>query len=287
MSTARAFAKVNLSLQVRSRGTDGYHPIRSIAQSVGWHDTVVVSPSDQDEVSVTGGDAPGDDTNLAWKAAVAVRNRAGAGSPLSVEVHKSIPMAAGLAGGSADAAAALGLAGSIFSVPFEAVADLAPSIGSDVPFCLQGGTALVTGRGENVEPMAPRRGYALAIVVPPILLETPDVYEAWDEMAVPDGTPMIGPRGLPPTLRDLAPLVNDLYAAAASLAPDLDDWRRDLASRWGRPVGMTGAGSALFSFFPTLDEAEDSLGVVPSGARATGACEPMTTGWEIVDDLAA
>lgn len=280
---ARAYAKVNLGLRVRARGVDGLHPVRGLSQTVDWYDEVAVEDAVEDVVEVPEGGAPADETNLAWRAVAAARSMAGDERPIRVVVTKQIPSPAGLGGGSADAAAALGLAGRRFSVSPDDVRTIAETLGSDVPFALVGGTAIVSGAGEFVSPQPELTGFALAIVVPPITLVTAAVYREWDALGGPEG-PVVGSADLPPTLRDHAPLANDLYPAAVSLAPSIDEWRAELAHRWGVPASMTGSGAALFAYFQTHAEAEDAVAVVPDDAVVSRAVGPVPVGWKLVDE---
>ncbi len=280
---AVANAKVNLALQVQPPRPDGYHPIRGVFQSIDWSDEIGLGDAERDEVVVTGGHAPDDETNLAWRAADAVRLLASTPAPMRVTVDKSVPDGAGLGGGSADAAASLILASRRFAVPFEEVRRLAVDLGADVPFALVGGSAIVGGIGEFVQPEPDATGFALAIVVPDLSLDTPAVYAAWDDLDGPQG-PVFPADALPPTLRDLAPLANDLYPAAVSIAPEIDDWRAELESIWGVPVAMTGSGSALFAYFSTIDEAEDAVAAAPATARAARAASPIDHAWRILED---
>jgi 4-diphosphocytidyl-2C-methyl-D-erythritol kinase len=244
---------------------------------------VQIAGADEDEVVVTGNSAPADESNLAWRAADAVRKMAGSADPMRVELDKSVPDGAGLGGGSADAAAALILASRRYGVPFEDVRRLAVDLGADVPFALVGGTAIVSGIGELIQPHLDATGFAIAIVVPELSLETAAVYRAWDDLDGPDG-PTHPEGALPPALRDLAPLGNDLYPAAISVAPEIDDWRAELEEVWGVPVSMTGSGSGLFAYFPTLDEAEDAVTAAPATARAARAVTPIDHGWRILEE---
>ncbi len=278
---ALAHAKVNLGLRIGAVRDDGFHPLRSIFQSISWSDRLELERSDDDGITGwRGEDVPDGDHNLAWRAVTAVRRASGADAAVRLRLEKRIPVAAGLGGGSADAAAALHLASRVFGADSADVAALAPDLGSDVPFCMLGGTAVVTGRGEVVAPLRALLGYGLALVVPPIELATPQVYRTWDAMGEPSGLEIAG-SGVPPVLRDHAPLVNDLYPAAVALDPRLDDWRAELEAAWGRPVMMTGSGPTLFAFFVDVEEASAALKVAPVGARATHAAEPLATGWAI------
>ncbi len=283
---ARAYAKVNLGLRVGSLRADGFHPLDSIFQSIDWSDRVELAPAEEDGITGwRGGPVPAGEANLAWRAVIAVREAAGADQPVAVRLDKQIAVAAGLGGGSADAAAALHLARRHFGMPVETVTDLAPMLGSDVPFCAAGGTARIAGRGDVYDVMTTLSGFALAIVVPPVELATPRVFRRWDELGEPEG-PGVDAADLPPELRPHGPLVNDLYPAATDLAPELDDWRDELVATWSRPVAMSGSGPSLFGFFLDRDEAEAALDSVPAGARAVRAATPVGQGWAFatVDD---
>lgn len=280
---AVANAKVNLGLRLKAPRSDGYHPIRGVFQSIDWSDEVGLADAERDEVVVTGGHAPDDETNLAWRAAEAVRLLASTPAPMRVSVDKSVPDGAGLGGGSADAAASLILASRRFAVPFEEVRGLAVDLGADVPFALVGGSAIVGGIGEFVQPEPDATGFALAIVVPDLSLDTPAVYAAWDDLDGPRG-PVFPADALPPAMRDLAPLANDLYPAAVAVDPAIDDWRAELEAAWGVPVAMTGSGSGLFAYFSTIDEAQDAAATAPSSARATRAASPIDHAWRILEE---
>lgn len=278
---ALAHAKINLGLRVGSVRDDGFHPLRSIFQSISWSDRLELEPGEDDAITGWRGEAvPDGDDNLAWRAVAAVRNMVGGGGAMRLRLDKRIPVAAGLGGGSADAAAALQLARRAFRADPAEVAALAVDLGSDVPFCMIGGTALVTGRGESVAVLPAALGYGLALVVPPIELATPQVYRTWDAIGEPAG-PEIRGASLPPVLRSHAPLVNDLFPAAVATAPQLDDWRAELESIWSRPVMMTGSGPTFFGFFVDVEEAMAAVHAAPPGARASHAAEPLGTGWVI------
>lgn len=283
MIGAEAFAKVNLGLRVRSRNEDGFHPIEGVFQSVGIADRLGLAPAEEDAIAAPSG-APAIDgmDNLAFRAVKAVRDAVGGRQPLSVTLDKAIPTAAGLGGGSADAAAGLALAGRYFGTADTLLASLAPRLGSDVPFCLRGGTARVSGRGEVVEPLDLLRGFSLVVVVPPVEMETPAVFRKWDQLGEPVGL-RIDRSALPPALRGEEDLYNDLYPAAAALQPELDDWRGELERAWGRPVMLSGSGPSLYGFFVDADEAVDATAAVPIGTRFAEACDLMPHGWRFTE----
>ena len=282
MIVGQAFAKINLGLRVGSVREDGFHPISGIFQSVGIVDTLQLEAADTDSIaSSSGGPVPDGLDNLAFRAVTAVRQDARSEQPVSVTLDKMIPTAAGLGGGSADAAAALGMVSRYFGISNEVVSSLAPTLGSDVPFCLAGGTARVSGRGEVIESLDDLAGFALAVVVPPVEIATPVAFRIWDEMGEPSGL-RITKNHLPPSLRGEDGLVNDLYPAAVQLAPDLDEWRKELTEIWGRAVMLSGSGPSLFGFFVDKDEAESAIQAIPPGSRFAEACDLSTRGWSIL-----
>ncbi len=205
--------------------------------------------------------------------------RSGSAPAVRVVLTKRIAVAAGLGGGSADAALGLALGANHFGRSWRAAVDAAASIGADVPFCLAGGTAVVGGVGEHVERLPGSSDYAVAVVVPPFELSTAAVYRRWDELGGPSGSEL-GGRHLPGSLRGHGPLVNDLQPAAVALEPALGDWLADTGRTWGQPVAMSGSGPALFSLFGTVVEAADAVAEV-AGARSAEAVAPVDRGWEI------
>lgn len=283
MMRAKAFAKVNLALAVYSPSADGYHPLSGIFQSVSLCDTVSVEGASADQVTVSNDEAPADESNVAFRAVDAVRRLARVSTPLAVDITKRIPSGAGLGGGSADAAAALGLMAMRYGIDDEGAIDIAESLGSDVPFSYIGGSRRVEGRGERLTAIEPIDGFALAIVVPPFALSTPEVFRRWDSLGGPIGE--VTPDAcLPPRLRGDLPIRNDLYPAAVAVDPRVADWKDELSLLWGMHVSMTGSGSALFSYFSTLDEAHDAAGAVDLPVRAAEAVVPVDHGWERVDE---
>jgi len=284
MIGAEAFAKVNLGLRVGSRSDDGFHPIEGVFQSVRIADRLVLAAAEQDTVTSPSGSPVIDGMdNLAFRAAAAVRKRVASRQPLAITLEKSIPAAAGLGGGSADAAAGLALAGRFFGVDDTLLVGLAAELGSDVPFCLRGGTARVTGRGDLVEPLDPLSGFSLAIAVPPVEIATPAAFRKWDELGEPAGLRM-SLSMLPPALRSQGDLYNDLYPASVALAPELDDWRGELERAWGRPVMLSGSGPSLYGFFVDCDEANGAAAAAPIGTRFAEACELVPRGWRFTED---
>jgi len=210
-------AKLTLSLRITGVRNDGFHLIEAEMVSLDLHDTLEIAEGSGLEVLGTEGSGQlvaGAD-NLVTKALDLV------GRTAEVRLHKRIPAGAGLGGGSSDAAAVLRWAG------FEDT-DAAARIGADVAFCLRGGRARVSGIGEVVELLLfEPRTYTL--LTPSFGCSTPAVYAAWDDMGGP-----VGDNG------------NDLEPAALRIAPDLADWRDELAAATGQRPRLAGSGSTWF-----------------------------------------
>ncbi|MDH3498548.1 MAG: 4-(cytidine 5'-diphospho)-2-C-methyl-D-erythritol kinase [Acidimicrobiia bacterium] len=275
--TARAPAKVNLSLRVAALDASGLHPMRSLAQSVGWYDRVIAEASDEDELEIFGADLSPDGDNLIWRAISAIRARAETRQPVHVRLVKRIPVAAGLGGGSSDAAAALIVYAELTRHRGDLL-DVTADLGSDVPFCLSGGTQWVEGHGEVLTPIAHTADdYWMVFAVPAFELSTAAVYSAWDRLQEPAG-PELSLRAIPPSIRNLGPFVNDLYPAAVRCNPEVADWRDELSRVWERPVAMSGSGPTLFGFFADEEEASEALGLVPGEARAAVSAPPISRG---------
>jgi 4-diphosphocytidyl-2-C-methyl-D-erythritol kinase len=272
-------AKVNLSLEIRSPEGDGMHPLRSMVQAIEWCDLLDVEEGDEDHLEIDGADLPDDGENLVWKAVTALRRKLGQERPsLHIKLTKAIAVAAGLGGGSSDAAASMLALAAIRKASVDLVSETAPAVGADVPFFLVGGTAWIEGYGEQItKARIDTESWALAIAVPDFELRTADVYQAWDRLEEPIGPALEG-RALPPSLREHGPFRNDLTPAAMSLRPELGDWMAEVADTWERPVAMSGSGPSLFAFFADNDEAESAVKALSRSVRASRAARPRRTG---------
>ena len=280
---AMAPAKLNFSLEVRPPDRSGLHPVRGLTQSIAWHDILTMEGSDTDRLSVHGADLPSGDGNLVWKAVKALRERSGDRRRVEMKLWKRVPVAAGLAGGSADAAAALVLYADLIGGHGGVVDEVASQVGADVTFCVHGGRRWIGGYGERIGPsIEDNDGFLVVVAVPPFRLETPLVYRTWDSLGGPKGAQVAG-SDLPPAVRAHGPLFNDLYPAAVAVEPVLDDWRAELSVRWERSVLLSGSGPALFGFFVDEAEAEEALALVPDEARSAFSAAPVGHGARITD----
>ncbi len=233
--TARVSAKVNLELMVGPRREDGFHHLATVFQAVGLHDDVSVEPADDWGMTVNGPYAdlvPTDDTNLAMRAARLLARLAGIDAPVHITIDKDIPVAGGMAGGSADAAGALVACDALWGVGFakKVLEDLGAELGSDVPFALSGGTAMGSGRGDQLAPVLGRGRYHWVFALSDIGLSTPKVYAECDRLRATRRVPEPAPSASMMTaLRsgDAASLgralSNDLQPAALSLQPGLQE----------------------------------------------------------------
>ncbi len=257
-------AKVNLLLHVGSPRPDGLHELCSLFASIDLHDSLTVEVAGTDEVVCPGVRGP----NLAATAIVRLREAlGGALSPLRVTIDKRIPVAAGLGGGSADAAAVLRAGNRLAARPLgEApLRELAAELGADVPSQVEPRHALVTGAGEVVEPLA-LPPMALVLVPRDRGLSTPAVYREADRLGAtrarldPDGVRRLA--ALP--TRELAPLLaNDLQPAALSLRPELEAGLGALRRAGALTALVTGSGPTLFGLFQDRSAAEVAARAVP------------------------
>lgn len=266
MTAYESPAKLNLALLVEPPRSDGYHPLQSLVQTIEWIDRLDVEEAEEDRFEVDGADLDPED-NLVLRSVRALRDRSFV-PPLDIRLAKHIPQGAGLGGGSSNAAATLLASSELARLPRSTADEIAPSIGSDVPLFLIGGTMLVTGVGDVVDSQLPLTGFSVAVAVPPFELATADVYRRWDELEGPIGE-VGSPARLPPPLRGGIPIRNDLTPAAIAIESELADFMADLRARWGTPVMMTGSGSGCFAFFPDLDEATGAAASVSDMCRAT------------------
>jgi 4-diphosphocytidyl-2-C-methyl-D-erythritol kinase len=246
----RALAKINLSLRVLGRRADGYHELRTIFQSIALHDTLTIRRArgrltlDCDEES-----CPAGRTNLVWRAAAAVWKASGRRGPprnIAIALRKRIPIAAGLGGGSSDAAATLRALAKLWRVDGARLPDLARPLGADVPYFLEGGTVLGLERGDALFPLIDRPRAWVTLVVPPFHVSTNDAYAWWDAER----------------RRDREDHLNDLERPVARRHPEIAPLVRALRRAGASHAAMTGSGSAVFGLFDSARaavEAGDAL----------------------------
>jgi 4-diphosphocytidyl-2-C-methyl-D-erythritol kinase len=289
--TVRVPAKVNLQLSVGPKEDDGYHGLVSVFQAISIYDDVTITKSDAGNgitISVIGDHThgvPADSTNLAVKAAELIASEYDIDMDIHIEIKKLIPVAGGMAGGSADAAAVIVGLDSLFKLGMtrEETHEFGSKLGSDVPFMINGGTAIGQGRGDQLTAALSRGTYHWVLALSTVGLSTPAVYTECDRLRA--GSQIAAPQTSDQLMQALlaadakavgAALHNDLQMAACSLRPALD-----LVLEVGRDYGALGAivsGSGPTVAFLVNDEEQGldlavaltASGVVGSVARAYG-----------------
>jgi 4-diphosphocytidyl-2-C-methyl-D-erythritol kinase len=267
-----AYAKINLTLAVLGKRADGYHDLSSVMQTISLHDTLRLTPNRSGEVTVRA-DSPELNTpdNLALRAALALRDAVGDESlGAEIELLKVIPSPGGLGGGSSDAASVLLALNGLWDarLPHVRLAELAASLGSDVPYFLTGGTALIAGRGERVTPLPDAQPLWLVLARPPIAVSTAAVYRA---LAPADYATAQDTDALVHAIRQDVSLPLDRLSNALE-APVLCDYPQIAATRdallaSGAPVArMSGSGPTLYAPFGALIDASR----VYTSARSRG-----------------
>lgn len=274
MDTERAPAKVNLFLHVLGRRADGYHLLDSLAVFPGAADILQAEPAESLTLDVVGPFARAlDGDNLVLRAARALLDAAGQGRGAQMVLDKRLPVASGIGGGSADAAAALRLLNRLWhlGLPVAELAGIALGLGADVPVCLVGEPSRMGGIGEliGVAPVVPRAG--IVLLNPGVAVSTPDVFRARDSAYSEPATlppQWDGAAALAATLADLA---NDLQAPALHLCPEIGEVLGWLEKQPGCLLArMSGSGATCFGLFVEPEEAARVAGSAPPGWWAWG-----------------
>ena len=275
----RSYAKINWTLEVLHLREDGYHEIRTIYQTVSLHDLLHVRASRRGvTVHCDDGLVPRDETNLAHKAAVLLKELTGRKSGVTIDIEKRIPVAGGLAGGSSNAAATLmglvrlwGL-----QVPDRDLLSLAAKIGSDVPFFLTGGTALGVGRGEEVYPLGEVSSSRLLLANPGIAVSTPGAYKALGRLTTSSRAIIMPFTVLAAKGISELPLAarNDLEEVVLAVHPEIEGLKLRLIGFGANQALMSGSGATVFGVFDNKRDLSRALGAIRS---ADYWCEAVRT----------
>ncbi len=261
--TARAAAKINLFLHVGDKRADGYHALQSLAVFAEAGDVLEFHPSQEPVLTIRGPFAAGlsaDSDNLVLKAARAL------GKTARIVLTKNLPVASGIGGGSADAAAVLR---ALSNMPREALLEIAASIGSDVPVCVASKSAWMEGRGEVLVPVEGVAPMPMLLVNPGVAVPTADVFRG---LKTRHGTDLRRPEGfggVEELLRFLRTTSNDLEAPASAIQSVITDVLREIEGADALLARMSGSGATCFGLF-------DSEGGVARAAKAISAAHP---GW--------
>lgn len=299
---ARACGKVNLQLSVGPRDEDGFHPLATVFQAVDLYETVTATARDDGAITLTmewaeslrdsAVHVPLDESNLAWRAAQAVREAFGIVDGVDLHIVKGVPVAGGMAGGSADAAAALLACAELWDcgVTRSDLHELAVGLGADVPFCLMGHTALGLGRGDRLSPAMTHGEFHWVFAAQRVGLSTPKVFERFDDMvqrgdivvAEPEvNTEVMAALIAGDVVRLGAALTNDLEAPAVELMPDLASVIEIMEDAAALGVVVSGSGPTVaglarsrhhaLAIGAMLTAAEVADTVITASGPATGA----------------
>ena len=271
--TVPAFAKINLTLRVLGVRSDGYHVVRTVLQSLALHDTLTFRAArGAFRIECDDPGCPTDRTNLVWRAADLVWRAAGrAGRPrdVVVQIVKRIPLQAGLGGGSSDAAAAIRALAALWrlDLPLEQLHAIAASLGADVPFFLQGGTALGVERGDVVFPLVDQPAARVTLALPPFGVSTQEAYGWFDQDdRSKSSVRRVSAESSRPASRGPRPRFEAWSLPTTEWGNDLEPpvarRHREIAALTGRlrtagafHAAMSGSGSAVYGLFTTSDGA--------------------------------
>ncbi|GER89124.1 4-diphosphocytidyl-2-C-methyl-D-erythritol kinase [Dictyobacter vulcani] len=259
----QSYAKINLTLDVLGKRADGYHELATIMQTIDLYDTLCFTTTNEDRISMSCNRTElSNDNNLVVRAAQALRQKLGLRQGLTIELNKRVPVAAGLGGGSSNAAATLLALQRWWQLPvsMQELWEIAASLGSDVPFFLTGGLALCEGRGERITPLAahwPAAMRWLLLVKPAIGVSTATVFR---NLTSSDYTNGAWSRAIEVALQtqsglQASDLYNSLERGVLAQYPEVAQARQEMLDAGAPYVRLSGSGPTLFSTFATLTEA--------------------------------
>ena len=280
----RAWAKLNISLDVTARRDDGYHDMLMVMQTVSLCDTLRIRPVAGEEISASSNlrFVPGDERNLAVRAAKRILEALGERQGLHIEIKKQIPVGAGMAGGSADAAAVLRALNRAYGgrLSKEELLTLAAEVGSDVPFCLGGGTALARGRGEVLEALPPLPDCWFALCKPSFSISTPEFFRKLDSAPIrarPDTAGILAALDsgdLPEICRRMYNVFEDVDDRRLRVVPQI---KSILLDHGALGAIMTGTGSAVFGVYETEAQARAAVDALRREYRFAYIARPVRT----------
>jgi 4-diphosphocytidyl-2-C-methyl-D-erythritol kinase len=274
----QAAAKINLFLLVGDRGPEGYHRICSLMDRVSLCDILRIGRREKG-LAVRGMDIP----NLVSKAVMVLERLSGRHLPADIEIEKRIPLAAGLAGGSSDAAATMTELARLYGLELipRDLEGPALEVGADIPFFLRSGPQLATGAGEMLEPVAGLPSYHAVVVVPEASLSTRFVYRLFDEMGGPRDFEQRAARRREALMAELdlpalaSLMVNDLEPAAMSQVPAIADIKKELVALGAAGALMSGSGPSVFGIFARKAQAHAAAAMLGEGHRSVWQAGPL------------
>ncbi|MBQ1415704.1 MAG: 4-(cytidine 5'-diphospho)-2-C-methyl-D-erythritol kinase [Selenomonas sp.] len=266
MVTVEANAKINLTLDILGKRPDGYHEVAMVMQTVGLHDTLTLEKREQGiSLNINVPWLKADEKNLAWRAAALVQEEFGLTGGVHIELIKRIPVAAGLAGGSADAAAVLKGMSELYGLNLSdnKLCELGAKLGSDIPFCLLGGTMLATGRGEVLKRLPDMPETWVVLVKPRISVSTAWAYQNYDEQGAerhPDNEAIQKEiaRGNRKGVAKL--LCNVLESVTINKYDVIERYKQMMLAKGAMASMMSGSGPTVFALAKNREQAEEIAG---------------------------
>ncbi|MGB9808444.1 MAG: 4-(cytidine 5'-diphospho)-2-C-methyl-D-erythritol kinase [Caldanaerobacter sp.] len=262
MLKIKAYAKINLTLDVISKREDGYHEIVSVMQSIDLADILEFEKAKSVFFECDHSKVPVGEENLIIKAFKLIKQRYDLKEGIRVRLHKNIPLAAGLAGGSADAAATIVALDRLFDLKlsdFEK-AEIALQVGSDVPFCLIGGTKVTRGRGEKIQDLKDVNLHLL-LVKPELEISTREAYEEWDRAGLKTSNftfSFVEALGKGDIKKAVLSIGNDLERVISRKYKVIEDIKKFLMGKGAISAAMTGSGPTVYGIFETGEELENA-----------------------------
>ncbi len=262
--TRKAYAKINLGLDVVGRLENGYHQVRMIMQTVGIYDRLTFAAGESGIRIVTdSGELPTGPNNLIYRAAVLLLETCGVEAGVDIRLEKHIPIAAGMAGGSSDAAATLQGLNDLFALGLtqERLRQLGVRIGADVPYCIMGGTALAEGIGEVLTPLPPAPRCTVLVAKPDLQVSTKYVYEhldageSWQHPDIDGMRSAIESGSLPGVVSRLGNVLETVTAGAYSVIGQI---KREMLTRGAMGSLMSGSGPTVFGIYGSREQAQDA-----------------------------
>jgi 4-diphosphocytidyl-2-C-methyl-D-erythritol kinase len=253
--TVNAYAKINLFLDIKNRRKDGYHNLEMVMQTISLHDTITLYEIEKGiKIETNHESLPTDEENLAYKAAHEVIKKANLNKGIKIFIDKKIPIAAGLAGGSTDAAAVINGMNKLFDLKLDQkiLHSIAFNIGSDVPFCLKGGTAFATKRGEKLKYLRPLKKYNVLLIKPPEMVSTKKIYNLYDKNNHDKKIPVKKLLEIIDNQKEMKiddGWANVLEPITQKVVPDVKQIKEKLINKGFGFTMMTGSGPTVFSIF--------------------------------------
>lgn len=261
---AHSYAKINLTLDVLSKRPDGYHNVEMIMQTVSLYDLILVDKTEKNiSISTNLKYLPVNEKNIAYKAALEFFKYTSITGGCKIMIHKNIPVAAGLAGGSGNAAAVLCSLDKLYNtnLPLDELMNIASKLGADVPYCIMGGTALATGIGEILTPLPSIPKCNILMVKPPISVSTAAIYGAIDTAEInnrPNTNAMIDALAQKDLISVAQNLSNVMGNVTETIHPIVKGIRRKMLMNGALGAVMSGSGPTVFGIFPDYETAKKS-----------------------------